>query len=166
MKNIAAFSADCRDCGAEFAVPLLSDFQCYGEFVAKGTLGRSFAYLNAFEEPAWDEIERICEDLLRLRDAAPGSKVLAIFHDVVGACGDEIEGESWRITKYTCPRCHSNAVRYGDAYKVGYVDVPTMTFERFMKRPPQERYEFIRDSIQRFERSTDPPSRATSPRVS
>jgi hypothetical protein len=147
--RVATFRADCARCGAEFALPLLSDQQSYGECIAFGSLGRSFAYLNTFAEPAWDEIDRICSMFLPLRDAAAGSEPIAVFQRIVGECSDMIQEESFRVGQGpVCPRCHSESVRYGDSIKVGSVDLPALTFDRFWKLTQIQRQDFIKSLVE------------------
>jgi len=132
--KVATFRAECQSCGNIFAVPLLSE-QAYGEFIAKSQSGRAFAYLNSFEEPAWDQLKELCEQLLpSLRSAPARSRAIAVFHYVVGHCLDQTDGETFDIgAGQICPQCHSRDVQYGDSTQIGVLEIPNATFAEFLE---------------------------------
>jgi hypothetical protein len=134
LVEVAIFLGRCNSCGSQFAVPLLAD-QSYGEFIARGELGRAAAYLNSFEEPAWSEIASICEEFITLSEAKhTWSPAVRAFHYIVSRCIDHVDGEAlWIDGRSACPACGASDVAYGDTAKVGTVALPNAAFSCFQR---------------------------------
>jgi len=132
-------------------VPLLSDQQAYGEFIAYGVRGTAAAYLNAFQ-PAWDEIAEICGEFIALEHARSGSAAVRGLHFAIGICIDPIDGEGLRISMGpTCAACGSSEVDYGDGIRNGQVDLPAATFDKFLAADAKQRRQLVYEALQEWQ---------------
>ena len=91
----------CLNCDASFFVPELSDFS-YGEFILESDSGE-FKYLNAFEDPTYQEVIKLIEenkDKIRVQP-----DVQSIYGQLV--CDPDSKGFQFSIRKTSCPKCRS-----------------------------------------------------------
>jgi hypothetical protein len=141
-RTIATFLAACRDCAARFPVPLLSDQEGYGEFIARGRCGRANAYLNSFEAP-WPELWGLATEVLREVRATRTS--VATFQNLISRCIDAVEGEALSIGEGPfCPACRSDNVEYGDAFKTGSISLPYATCTGFQALRQEQKQSLLK----------------------
>jgi hypothetical protein len=146
--KISFFQAKCNKCGALFETPLLSDFS-YGEFIAKSENGAFAAYLNALEEPAFEEISSLFHKLLKKYDL--NSNEISCLHFIVGKCSDMIEGQVMRIDiGPICPYCSSTSTDYNDLKVVGKREVEELSFTSFIRLSDDEKNSLIKEYITQF----------------
>ena len=120
--------------------------ESYGEFIVKGEAGNAVAYLCAFTKPGWNVVQDIHASLTRSRfSRLRGASSRGCLQWVIGRCLDSLDGEQLSLNKrVVCPLCHSEHVSYGDAVRVGFVDLPVASFSRFLSLSPGERTSRVR----------------------
>jgi hypothetical protein len=141
-RTIATFLAECRKCAARFQVPLLSDQEGYGEFIARGRRGRANAYLNSLEAP-WPELWDLATEVLKEVRATRTSA--AMVRTFISRCIDAVEGEALSIGEGPfCPACNSDNIEYGDAFKTGSISLPYATCTGFQTLPQEQKQSLLK----------------------
>src|SRR5438874_1555813 len=119
--RVQFYEASCPHCRRTFSIPLLGN-QSYGQFIFHGEKGDAFGFLSAFEEPAWEDIER------RLRRAgmyttSHSRTNIDRFQRVVAASADPICEQTLMLLP-VCPGCSSQSVEYWDSKPLDIREVP------------------------------------------
>ena len=152
--DIITFRGSCNACKEHLTVPLLSDF-AYGEFIARAYDGRTHGYLNTFEESAWDSIEQIF-GLVNVKFIDRELESIESFQWVLGKCIDPINGHELSIVLGpVCSFCGSKDVTYGNAIKVGYQSIPTVSFSEFMKLDESGKFTLLEKLLEEYNRSNN-----------
>ena len=128
LHRVQFFQAECLHCRWTFSMPLLGD-QSYGQFIFHGDKGDVFAYLPAFEEPAWDDITKRLKGAGLFADSRSRTEIER-FQRVIAASADPIRGQMLELFP-SCPRCHSDSVSYGDSKPLGIQEIPSVTFQGY-----------------------------------
>lgn len=127
--EVSTFKADCLICDFWHYRPFLGDFS-YGKFIAQGSTGETFAYLNGLKNVGWDRLVHLADSL---------SSDASFFQWLVSQCLDPISGVSLSICNgIRCPECGSSDIKLHDSMPTGSVDLPEATFTRFLSLDPLE----------------------------
>jgi len=140
--RVAFFKSDCRDCGHSFPYPLLPDQESYGTCIAKGSDGRTFAYLCCLIGPGqvgWDEVASIFSKI-----AIEKNLILYEERDdlqqLIGKCLDPVNGLELSIAEGPiCPDCGSTNIDYGDGELIETREIPEASFEQFLSLSAEDR---------------------------
>ena len=136
----AFFPAECKDCGAKFSLPTLSDF-AYGSFIFCGEKGRAFAYLDAIGNPGWDEIRGLLLAISGLEKFEANADADR-FQYAVARCADEVYGERLQVG-WRCPECLSSSVTcYVDVISQ-HKEIPVVTFSKFKAMSVHEKIDLL-----------------------
>ena len=144
--SVLTFEARCNDCEWRFPCPLLGP-GAYGEFVAVGSKGSVYAYLNSLEGLGWAAVDHAFKQAassLIQRMFGPSSRS-SCFQWVVGRCLDTLQDQRLSIVSGPiCPKCLSQAVRYGDAHPLAPIALPRASFAGFLQLNPAGRVSQVR----------------------
>lgn len=102
------FNYHCTNCNCVFKVPKLAN-QAYGEFLLRSSDGSDEAYLNAFNDPTYDEVHQILKS--NVKTAHKSANALAdILRKIYGAvaCDPDGAGGAYQLAgSPKCPSCGS-----------------------------------------------------------
>ena len=132
--QVSTIKADCRTCGFWHYRPWLSDFS-YGEAIAQGSTGETFAYLNVLNNAGWDRLVELADGL---------SSDASFFQWLVGHCLDPISGVPPSSSGgVRCPECGSSDIKLHEGMPTGRVELPEATFTHFLSLDPVEQQERV-----------------------
>lgn len=117
----------------------------YGDFLGRTPLSE-FAEFNSWEDPVFDEVISIVDDLIPHLKATGEP-----FRQVLGkACDPSPLGHVYNFTgKIWCPICRSDKVEHTSVANPVFetIEVPQVTHEHWNKLSEEERTELIKDGL-------------------
>ncbi len=122
---VATFKARCSSCGSVCVHPSLGDF-AYGEFIFSGERGTVYAVLSTFENPVWDFLQSL-PDLQNESSATRGDRL----RTACAILADPVKDQRLKPT-LVCPDCAANTWEWDLSDRRGTIDIPSVTFARFM----------------------------------
>lgn len=102
MKQYINATYHCQSCNAIFQAPIISDFS-YGEFLLSSIPGE-YRYLNALDDPIYQEVL----DMILSHKSELQVDIQSIFGPLT--CDTDINGYSFNIGGYNCPKCMTTKV--------------------------------------------------------
>ena len=132
----------CARCGTAYEAPELAE-GAYGAFLMRSTGKGATAYLNALDDPVYDEVTAILLDSPHSRrmTARQRADVLQSLFGV--ACDRDSDGSEFEIGRPpACPKCGScqpESWEVCDPPKWKDEEVPTVSHEQWFKLGEQER---------------------------
>ena len=134
-RNVRFFRNACRTCHNDVGVPLLGMF-AYGEFVYQTDDGRTYAYVAALTNPAWERVAAI----LRLAAGMSLEKNdgdIDVYQRILIRCADRNAERQYSTEFPLCPKCAAKITSYGDDVVMFDQYLDDVTWERFMALSPQ-----------------------------
>lgn len=105
------FNYHCENCNCVFKVPKLAG-QAYGEFLLRSVDGSDEAYLNALNDPTYDEVHQLLK--FNVKMAHKSANALAdIIRKIYGAvaCDPDGAGDIYQLAgSPKCPSCGSQEI--------------------------------------------------------
>lgn len=141
--RIARLRLECADCGAWSTVPDLGDF-AYGEWILHTPVATDTAYLSAFENPVFDEVRSLVNELLADTGLTSGIKATC-FQKVFGwACDPAPSGHRYDLfnNKLWCYACGSTNIRR-------HTDIPYVIQEFYLRTPTHKAWQHLEDREKR-----------------
>ena len=126
--QVSTIKSDCQTCGFWHYRPWLSDF-AYGETIAQGSTGETFAYLRVLNNAGWDRLVELAEGLTS--DAS-------FLQFLVGQCLDSVSGVSLSAYGVRCPKYGSSDIKLHEGMPTGRVELLEARFTHFLSLDPIE----------------------------
>jgi hypothetical protein len=125
--KVPTFKAKCSACSSEFDSPSLGDFS-YGSFLFTGIDGTAFGVYHSSDSTVWDLVESMLSG--ELDEFARGR----FIQETCATLADPIDNQLL-VNRHVCPSCQSSNWEWWEGEKAGFVDVPEVTFARFLSLP-------------------------------
>jgi hypothetical protein len=136
---VATFEACCAQCARKFVYPDLGDF-AYGSFLFTGEHGSVFAVFDALESPVW---QRVAAAVAQVRPEIPEVQQGPLIQKVCALLADRIDGQGLRNC-HICPHCQSTEWKWWHGARIGTVELPRVSYCRFLERPSLDQESEIR----------------------
>ena len=132
--------------GHEFDGPMLSDMSD-GEFLAQSE-GGTFAYVNSWTDPVWDEVEGLLDDLVPNHRSLGTGEVATLTQTAYAATMDAAPDGAYRIGKTICPTCRSlvKSIHVEEPYR-SLADIPTISHNAWARLDPSAKRQMVDQSI-------------------
>lgn len=139
----------CKICGSKREIYNLSGF-LYGERLLLTEDGKHYAYLNCFDDTAFNEVNTIMKDLVKGNNLTLEQETNC-FNKVFGISCDNIKGskiDSFRI-KESCLSCGSDQLLVSENYPPDIIKVklPTVTHDCWNKLDEQSKSKLILNEL-------------------
>jgi hypothetical protein len=137
LHSVAFFNVRCGSCGHAYSRPVLPDMS-YGQFVL-GTRSGCWTYLDAFAEPAFEQIRDLCSTLLPgLASRSGVNGEIGRFQRVVARLAD-MAGDEPQEMSAPCPRCGALHEWTQTRDPAELRSLPVTTFKHFASLNEHER---------------------------
>lgn len=144
MRSISLVQVSCDDCKNKFNAPVLSDFE-YGSLLFYGINGRVYGLFDAINNSILDSVKIMLSDLGTTRRLTANTQLLQLL---VAQLADPIENIP--LTIYcVCPYCQSNKTHIEGAKYCETINIPTVTFEKYLMLNTEQQKQLIDDLINR-----------------
>lgn len=160
----------CCESGHLFRAPELPGGS-YGEFLLRDQHGMSTAYLNAFDDATYQEVDSLLESHPALAGVS-ATKRADILRSIYGsvACDRTVDGGVLRIGQHPrCPVCSTVIMRSWDAVRPAEyvdIDVPKVTHSRWSSLDRGQKLDSVAEALLRKGSApTMPASKDAYPRV-
>ena len=123
----------------------------HGKFLLRSEGRRSEAYLNAIEDPVYEEVDRILKKSPKTK-GKDDIQLAAILRSVFSiACDPDIDGTFFKIgLPPRCPTCGSDEASYWEAFdppKFLEKDIPHVTHKKWNTLSEKEKEDLVSSSI-------------------
>lgn len=144
-KKLQLFKYRCGACGSEYKAPAYPS-AAYGEFILRSENGVSLAYLNALNDPVFEETETIVKSFSGISSKEGVASTLKSVFGVT--CDPDADGNSFAIgLAPRCPQCGSIRPSYWEATEPPeFVEkpVPDVTHEKWSNLSEDEKHNLIK----------------------
>jgi hypothetical protein len=142
----------CEKCNSTFKSPGVSE-EAYGEFMMRSEFTREPAYLNAFDDNVFKEVEALFDEIIKRKTLGKVDDVTVFQFIFSASCDLAGDGSKYRIGVLpTCPNCGAGEMAWSLTNPIEYFaeDIPPVTHKTWSKLTDKEKRSIIERELNEY----------------